>query len=81
MSANVIASPLQSSPLLAGSGLPAFEAITAEQVSSQIPLLLDQLGSALTALEANLNTDLERAGASGEILGWEAVMQPLHHLG
>jgi len=81
MSANVIASPLQSSPLMAGSGLPAFEAITAEQVSSQIPLLLDQLGSALTALEANLNTDLERAGASGEILGWEAVMQPLHHLG
>jgi len=38
------------------------------------------LGSALTALEANLNTDLERAGAQREILAWEAVMQPLHHL-
>ena len=81
MSATVIASPLQSSPLLAGSGLPAFEAITAEQVSSQIPLLLDQLGSALTALEANLNTDLEQAEASGETLAWDAVLEPLHHLG
>jgi len=65
MSANVIASPLQSSPLMAGSGLPAFEAITAEQVSSQIPLLLDQLGSALTALEANLNTG-SGSGAGGQ---------------
>jgi len=65
-------------PLLAGSVWPAFERHRPEQVKQPDSLLLDfSLGSALTALEANLNTDLRAGGAAGEILAGRAVMQPL----
>ena len=64
-------------PLLAGEGLPNFEAITPEQVEQGIPALLDGLNAELTSLE----TTLEASRARGESLGWHAVMDPLHHLG
>jgi oligopeptidase A len=63
--------------LLAGEGLPAFEAIGPEQVDQHIPELLDQLQAGLDQLEAELQVAL----ASGEPLAWEQVMDPLHRLG
>ena len=72
--------PIQAAPslpLLAGEGLPNFEAITPEQVEQGIPALLDGLNAELTSLE----TTLEAKRARGESLGWHAVMDPLHHLG
>jgi oligopeptidase A len=63
--------------LLAGEGLPAFEAITPEQVRRHIPELLSSLEADLTALEASL----EEALASVAPLAWDTVMDPLHRLG
>ena len=64
-------------PLLAGKGLPQFEAITPEQVEQGIPALLDALNAELTALESQLEQRLGEA----DPLGWDEVMDPLHHLG
>jgi oligopeptidase A len=63
--------------LLAGEGLPAFEAIGPEQVDEHIPELLDQLRAGLDQLEA----ESQAALASGEPLAWEQVMDPLQRLG
>jgi oligopeptidase A len=63
--------------LLAGEGLPAFEAIGPAQVEQHIPELLDQLLTEFDQLEAQL----EAALASAEPLRWEQVMDPLHRLG
>ena len=68
-------------PLLAGEGLPPFEAITAEQVEQAIPLLLEHLNSELTSLERQLEQRLSGHSGSGGPLGWAEVMEPLHHLG
>ncbi|MGA1574442.1 MAG: M3 family metallopeptidase, partial [Vulcanococcus sp.] len=68
-------------PLLAGEGLPPFEAITAEQVEQAIPLLLEHLNSELTSLERLLEQRLSGHSGSGGPLGWAEVMEPLHHLG
>ncbi|MCP9839580.1 M3 family metallopeptidase [Synechococcus sp. J7-Johnson] len=72
MSASLLAPPL-----LRGEGLPDFSAITAEQVSQQIPGLLDELNAGLSELEQRL----ELALASAEPLGWAEVMDPLQRLG
>jgi oligopeptidase A len=64
-------------PLLRGEGLPDFSAITAEQVSQQIPGLLEELNAGLSELEQRL----ELALGSGEPLGWAEVMDPLQRLG
>ena len=63
--------------LLAGEGLPAFEAIEPAQVEQHIPELLEQLLTELDQLEA----ELEAALASAEPLRWEQVLDPLHRLG
>lgn len=72
-------------PLLAGEGLPRFEAITPEQVRQGIPLLLSELHAELTALEQQLEARLAAIEAEGAAaaspLGWDEVMEPLHHLG
>lgn len=65
-------------PLLEGRGLPAFAQITADQVSTAIPQLLEQLHGELSALEANLEQRLSDPNAP---LAWEAVMEPLQRLG
>lgn len=65
-------------PLLEGRGLPAFAQITADQVSTAIPQLLEQLHGELSALEANLEQRLNDPNAP---LTWEAVMEPLQRLG
>jgi len=71
-------STLQSPPaLLAGEGLPRFEAITPDQVVAHIPALLSTLQAELDRLEA----DLAAASAAGRTLGWSEVMDPLHRLG
>ncbi len=68
---------LQSPPaLLAGEGLPSFEAITPDQVVAHIPALLSTLQAELDRLEADLT-----AAAAGRNLGWAEVMDPLHRLG
>lgn len=72
MSASLLAPPL-----LRGEGLPDFLAITPEQVSQQIPGLLDELNAGLSELEQRL----ELALASDEPLGWAEVMDPLQRLG
>ncbi len=64
-------------PLLSGEGLPAFEAITPDQVQQGIPLLLAELNDELTALEARLD---QRLGEPTP-LAWDEVMEPLHRLG
>ncbi len=67
---------LQSPPaLLAGEGLPRFEAITPDQVVAHIPALLGTLQTELDRLEADL------AAAAGRNLAWAEVMDPLHRLG
>ena len=63
--------------LLAGEGLPEFEAITPDQVDRHMPELMAQLEAELDALES----DLRAALAEGRPLSWEEVMDPLHHLG
>jgi oligopeptidase A len=63
--------------LLAGEGLPSFDAITPDQVSSHIPELLSQLECELDQLEATLALALEQERP----LGWHEVMDPLHRLG
>jgi oligopeptidase A len=63
--------------LLAGEGLPAFEAIGPDQVEQHIPELLEQLLAELDQLEAELRSAL----ASGSPLRWDQVMEPLHRLG
>ncbi len=68
---------IEVAPLLAGEGLPAFEAITAAQVEEQIPALLSRLNAALDAQEALL----EQALAPGRRLEWAEVMDPLQRLG
>ena len=63
--------------LLAGEGLPRFEAITPDQVVAHIPALLSTLQAELDRLEA----DLAAAAAEGRNLAWAEVMDPLHRLG
>ena len=76
-----MSSTLQSPPaLLAGEGLPRFEAITPDQVSEHIPELLQQLGEELDGIEATLKAKLEAATAE-QPLRWDEVMEPLHRLG
>jgi oligopeptidase A len=68
---------LERPALLAGEGLPTFEAITPDQVTSHIPELLGQLETELDQLEATLALALDQ----GRPLGWSEVMDPLHRLG
>ena len=69
---------LQSPPaLLAGEGLPRFEAITPDQVRAHIPELLNGLQSGLDQVEA----DLAAAAAAARPLSWAEVMDPLQRLG
>ena len=68
---------LERPALLAGEGLPTFEAITPNQVTSHIPKLLGQLETDLDQLEATLALALDQ----GRPLGWSEVMDPLHRLG
>ncbi len=71
-------STLQSPPaLLAGEGLPRFEAITPDQVRAHIPELLSGLQAQLDLVE----TDLAAAAAAARPLSWAEVMDPLHRLG
>lgn len=71
-------STLQSPPaLLAGEGLPRFEAITPDQVRAHIPELLSGLQAELERLE----TDLAAAAAAARPLSWAEVMDPLQRLG
>ena len=69
---------LQSPPaLLAGEGLPRFEAITPDQVTAHIPELLRGLQAGLDQVEA----DLAAAAAAARPLSWAEVMDPLQRLG
>ncbi len=71
-------STLQSPPaLLAGEGLPRFEAITPDQVRAHIPELLSGLQAELDRVE----TDLAAAAAAERPLSWAEVMDPLQRLG
>ncbi len=65
------------SPLLAGEGLPAFDAITPEAVDRHMPELMAQLEAELSRVES----DLAAAIASDQPLSWERVMEPAHRLG
>jgi oligopeptidase A len=77
----MITSPSSSSTtvpeILRGEGLPVFEAITPDAVSSHIPELMAELNAQLSALEQNLEHSFE----SGTGLSWGAVMDPLQRLG
>jgi oligopeptidase A len=64
-------------PLLVGQGIPAFDAITPEQVGEAIPALLSELNESLSALEASFEQRLSESDA----LRWDEVMDPLHRLG
>jgi oligopeptidase A len=63
--------------ILRGEGLPRFEAITPEAVSSEIPKLIAELSDELAALEQGL----EQAMGAATALTWAAVMDPLQRLG
>jgi len=63
--------------LLRGEGLPSFEAITPEAVTTQMPELMAQLEAELTALEQELQALL----AAASPLHWHQVMDPLQRLG
>ena len=68
---------LEPPALLAGEGLPRFEAITPDQIETHIPELLSQLEAERLTLEARFTAALEE----GRPLGWHEVMDPLHRLG
>ena len=65
------------SPLLAGSGLPSFQTINADQVSKDIPQLLSRLETKLQALEQDLSSAIDADGP----LHWSQVMGPLQQIG
>ena len=65
------------SPLLAGSGLPAFQTINADQVSEDIPQLLSRLETKLQTLEQDLSSAIDADGP----LHWSQVMGPLQQIG
>ena len=54
--------------LLRGKGLPRFEAIDAEQVNKEIPVLLTTLNDQLETLE----TSLQQRLAAASPLSWDA---------
>ena len=68
---------LEPPALLAGEGLPRFEAISPDQIEQHIPELLQQLEAERTSLEASFAAAL----TEGRALGWHEVMDPLHRLG
>ena len=68
---------LEPPALLAGEGLPHFEAITPEQIERHIPELLNQLETERQALEAGFAAALQE----GRPLSWHEVLDPLHRLG
>ena len=68
---------LEPPALLAGDGLPQFQAITPDQIQQHSPELLSQLEGELSTLEARFAAALEQ----GQPLGWHEVMDPLHRLG
>ncbi|MCP9888808.1 M3 family metallopeptidase [Cyanobium sp. ATX 6A2] len=70
----------QRQPLLSGEGLPLFEAITPEQVDSAIPALLAELSDELSRLEARLGVHGGESDQPRPAIGWEDLMDPLHHL-
>ncbi|MEI8251767.1 MAG: M3 family metallopeptidase, partial [Synechococcus sp. ELA057] len=76
MTAATTLASLPTAPLLQGEGLPRFEAITPEQVSSRIPELLERLEAEFAALEG----ELEQAEIQGRPLGWADLMDPLHRI-
>ena len=65
------------SPLLAGSGLPSFQTINADQVSNDIPQLLSRLETKLQTLEQELSSAID----ADEPLHWSQVMGPLQQIG
>ena len=65
------------SPLLAGSGLPSFQTINADQVSNDIPQLLSRLETKLQTLEQDLSSAIDADGP----LHWSQVMGPLQQIG
>ena len=65
------------SPLLAGSGLPSFQTINADQVSKDIPQLLSRLETKLQTLEQDLSSAINADGP----LHWSQVMVPLQQIG
>jgi len=65
------------SPLLAGSGLPSFQTINADQVSKDIPQLLSRLETKLQTLEQDLSSAID----ADEPLHWSQVMGPLQQIG
>ncbi|MFN9055557.1 MAG: M3 family metallopeptidase, partial [Cyanobacteriota bacterium] len=67
---------LQRPALLAGEGLPHFEAITPDQIEQYIPDLLSQLESELSSLEGQFSAAIQ----VGQPLLWHEVMDPLHRL-
>ncbi len=67
---------LEPPALLAGEGLPQFQAITPDQIQLHIPELLAELESELSTLEAKFAAVLEQ----GHPLAWHGVMDPLHRL-
>ncbi|MEB3354541.1 MAG: M3 family metallopeptidase, partial [Cyanobacteriota bacterium] len=81
MAASATPSPVPAAPLLQGEGLPPFAAITADQVETAIPQLLETLNGELTALETSLEDRLEAIGRGAEPLHWDELLDPLHRLG
>ncbi|MEB3258150.1 MAG: M3 family metallopeptidase [Cyanobacteriota bacterium] len=67
---------LERPPLLAGEGLPQFQAITPDQIQEHIPELLFQLETELVALEGQVSAALMEERP----LAWHEVMDPLHRL-
>ena len=65
------------SPLLAGSGLPSFQTINADQVSEDIPQLLSRLETKLQTHEQDLSSAIDADGP----LHWSQVMGPLQQIG
>ena len=65
------------SPLLAGSGLPSFQTINADQVSKDIPQLLSRLETKLQTLEQDLSSAIDADCP----LHWSQVMVPLQQIG
>ena len=63
--------------LLKGRGLPDYTAITPDQVSAEIPGLLEALEADFAGLEQKLDDQLNQ----GQTLEWQAVMPPLQSIG
>ena len=67
-----MSSKVNLSPILVGRGLPNFNEITANDINSNLPILLEELNNDLSSLEKDLSVK--------QILTWDELIKPIYKI-